>query len=275
VERVYDDYAALLAAPGIDIVYLAVPHNFHCALALQAIAAGKAVFCEKPLGVDAREAARMIEAARAQKVFLMEAVKTRFMPALHTAQRWIREGRIGQPRLLHAFFAFNAGGDPVGRHLNPDLAGGALLDLGVYPLTLAEMLLGTDPELTQASARLAPTGVDASTAITLRYRNGALAQLYVTVEHSVGTFARLWGESGYIDIPRFNQAHEVTLHAEGRTETFRQDGPGVFTGEVNEANRCLREGLLESPRMSWADSLRLASWQDAILARVHGRAGGR
>lgn len=265
VGRVHDDYTALFADPEIDIVYIAVPHNFHRELALEAMAAGKAVFCEKPMGLNAAEVEEMVAAARDHGVFLMEAVKTRFMPALLQARRWVREGRIGEPGLLEAHFCFDIGGDPDCRHLNPELAGGAVLDLGVYPLTLAEMLLGENPVSMTSTVTRAATGVDATTAITLRYDSGAVAQLVVSVVMQAGTHARLWGSRGFIDIPHFNQARVATLHADGKVETFDQGDERTFAFEVEEANCCLREGLLESPSMSHAASVRMARWQDAIL----------
>lgn len=271
IERAYGSYAELFADPEVDIVYIAVPHNFHHALVLEALAAGKAVLCEKPMGINAAECEAQIEAAREHGVFLMEAVKTRFMPAVRQAQTWVGEGRLGKVGLLQAQFCFDAGPDPSGRHLNPDLAGGAMLDLGVYPLTVAELLLGANPVEVSATATLASTGVDATTAMTLRYDSGAVAQLCVSVAMSGGVAARLWGEHGYLELPRSNQAQSATLHLDGEIETFTQDGSGVFRFEVEEANRCLREGLLESPDMPHEASLRMARWHDEVLAQVHGQ----
>lgn len=268
MEKAYGSYDELFEEPGIDIVYIAVPHNFHRGLALRAMEAGKAVFCEKPMGVNAAEVKEMAETARKRGIFLMEAVKTRFMPAVLRAQEWVAEGRIGKPGLLEAHFCLDIGGNPWGRHLNPDLAGGAVLDLAVYPLTLAEMLLGKSPVETRVVATKTKTGVDGTTAITLRYASGAIAQLTVSVAMGAGTYARLWGSEGNIEIPGFNQPESVVLHAAGTMETFRQEKEGVFRFEVGEANRCLREGLGESPVMSLEDSLRMARWQDEILAQV-------
>ena len=144
-----------------------------------------------------------------------------------------------------------------------------MLDLGVYPLTLAEMLLGADPVQILATATLASTGVDATTAMTLRYEEGALAQLSVSVAMAAGTHARLWGERGYIDLPQFNQGRVASLRVGEFSETYTQEGEGSFCFEIEEAHRCLRLGLTESPIMTWEASLRMAQWHDAILEQVH------
>ena len=269
IETVHPTYEAMFGDPAIDIVYIAVPHNFHRDLCLRAIAAGKAVFCEKPMGLNATEMTAMAAAAQAKGVFLMEAVKTRFMPAMLQAQQWVREGRIGSPNLLQAHFCFDIGGDADCRHLNPDLAGGAVLDLAVYPLTVAEMLIGIDPVETLATAQMASTGVDATTAVMLRYADGAMAHLTLSVSKAAGVHARLMGPRGHIEIPFFNQPPAASLHVGAEVEKFEQGNPDSFCFEVEEANRCLRAGLLESPTMSLADSLRMARWHDAILAQIH------
>ncbi|MFP4541648.1 MAG: Gfo/Idh/MocA family protein [Opitutales bacterium] len=273
VERAYGDYARLLADPAVEAVYVAVPHNHHLALVQEALAAGKGVLCEKPLGLSEAEVEAMVASARAGGRFLMEAVTTRFIPTIAQVQAWVCEGAIGEPGLLQAFFCFDAGDDAAGRHLNPALAGGALRDLGVYPLTLAEMLLGEGPGRTVASAALAPTGVDATTSMTVHYPGGTVAQLTVSVGRAAGVHATLWGSQGRIEIPAFHAPAVAHLHRDGEERrTFAAEPAGRFRFEFEEANRCLREGLLESPRMRWGDSLRLARWQDAILAQI--AAGG-
>lgn len=262
----YESYAALLADPAVDLVYVATPHNHHRAAVEAALAAGKGVLGEKPLGIDAAEVRSMVTCARDARAFLMEALTTPFMPAIRQAVDWTRDGRIGRPGLLQAFFCFDAGDDRTGRHLSPALAGGAVLDLAIYPLALTSLFFGDEPESLTAEVEWAPTGVDRTTLINLRYPGGAVARLTVSIGLAAGSHAQLWGSEGSIELPDFHRAiRAIRRNGAERTE-FVQDGPGKMRFEILEAIGCWRAGRTQSAVWSLDSSLRMAQWQDQLLA---------
>jgi predicted dehydrogenase len=156
-------YQELCDAPGVDIIYIGTPHPVHAANATMALNGGKAVLCEKPFAMNLREAEKVVALARDKKLFLMEAMWTRYMPALAALRRIVASGEIGAPRQLHADFGFVAPPDPAHRVNNRELGGGALLDLGIYPLSIAAAIMGPVKKV-QAVAEMSETGVDAQTA---------------------------------------------------------------------------------------------------------------
>ena len=170
----YGSYEALASAGDIDLVYVATPHPQHAANALLALNAGKGVLCEKPFTMNRAEAQGVIDLARANKLFLMEAMWTRFLPALAEVKRLIAADEIGSVHQVVADFGFTASFGPEHRVFNPDLGGGALLDLGIYPLSIAASLLGPVVAV-QAQAEMGPTGVDVQTGFTLKHAGGAMS----------------------------------------------------------------------------------------------------
>jgi predicted dehydrogenase len=176
----YGDYGAMLRESGCDVVYVATPHHRHAEDCLMAIEAGKGVLCEKPFTVDAGEAERVIAAARARGVFCMEAMWTRFIPAMRRAVEMLRVGEIGDMRVLTGDFAVPMRFDPASRYFDPKMGGGALLDRGVYLVSLAQQLFG-DPLAVSATMTQTPTGVDDHVTMTLSYRKGRSAVLVASI----------------------------------------------------------------------------------------------
>jgi predicted dehydrogenase len=267
--RHYGDYQALANDPDIDAIYVATPHNLHAENALMCLHAGKAVLCEKPFTINRRQAREIVDVARHKKVFLMEAMWSRFLPAVREAKRLIEHGEIGRPLQIQSDFGFCAEFDAQSRLFSKQLGGGALLDIGIYPLSLAAYLLGPVDQV-QAQAVLSQTGVDAQTAFILRHRNGALSSCLCSI--TAGTPMRMIvsGSRGRIELqsPFFMSQELVITDAEGnsRTQELPFLGNG-YTHEAIEVGRCLNNDLKESPLMTLDESLDLMGWLDRMRAQ--------
>jgi predicted dehydrogenase len=266
----FGSYQQLCDSPGVDIIYIGTPHPLHAANAIMALNGGKAVLCEKPFAMNLREAAEVVALAREKKLFLMEAMWTRYMPALAELRRIVASGEIGAPRQLHADFGFVAPVDPAHRVNNRALGGGALLDLGVYPLSIAAAIMGP-VKTVRAVAAMSATGVDAQTGFTLLHEGGAMSVC------SCSLLARTPGElavSGTLGRVRMNAMFHrsasltVTL-ADGTTRVVPTPYLGNgYVHEAVEASRCVREGLLESEGMTLGETLALTRVLDTIRAQI-------
>jgi dihydrodiol dehydrogenase / D-xylose 1-dehydrogenase (NADP) len=256
-DRAYGSYEELVADPRVDAVYVATPHPFHREHTLLCLEHGKAVLCEKPMGVNERQVRDVVDCARAQDVFLMEAMWTRFLPAIGKVREWLQGGAIGDVRMVTADFGFRTGWNPEGRLLNPDLAGGALLDVGVYTVAFAAMVLGDSPVEIQASAHIGETGVDEQSAMLLRYADGALALLSCAVRTSTPQEARIQGTEGSIHIPGFWHATSAFLQV-GNADPVEFEGPVGYHYEAAEVMSCLASGDKESATMPLDESIAIA-----------------
>ena len=218
VPRRHADYATLANDDEVDAIYVATPHSFHKENALLCLKAGKAVLCEKPFAINAAQAQEMIDAARAENRFLMEAMWTRFIPLIVKAREMIEDGAIGEVRMLSADFGFRAGWDPENRLFDPEFGGGALLDVGVYNVSLASMILG--PPLGIATlAHLGETGVDEQAATILSYEHGRLATLYTAVRTTTPHEAVIMGAEGWIRIHApYWKATKMSVWRSGKDE---------------------------------------------------------
>lgn len=252
--------------PDVDIVYVANTHNFHCESVLMALRAGKHVLCEKPLAVNATQVGEMIRVARENKCFLMEGMWTRFLPAVVQAGKWIQQGAIGTIRLIQASFGINL--LHVQRLTDPDLAGGALLDIGIYPLSFASMVMqGARPQSVSSQVQLLDTGVDGSSMIQLRYRDGAWADLKCSCMHRLPNDAWIIGDTGRIHLPAdFYSCQSVTLMTEDNEtrESFPAERTQSFKYQMQEVQDCIASGKLESPVMPLDESLSLAGLMDDL-----------
>ena len=270
VTTAYGSYAEVVDDPEVDVIYVATPHSDHLDTARLALRIGKAVLCEKALTVNAREARELVSLAREHDAFLMEAMWMRCNPLHLRLRELLAAGAIGEPRVLQAGLGFVADDDPDGRLFAPSLAGGALLDVGVYPVSLAHHLLGP-PASVQATATLAATGVDASVGILLGYETGATAALSASLIGTLPNTASISGTDGWIELPRsFHDTNALTIHRPDKDpETYSVDLLGIgYTYEAVEVARCLREGLLESPLVSWQDSLGVMDVLDAVRDQI-------
>jgi len=266
----YGSYEELAAAGDIDLVYIATPHPQHAANALLALNAGKGVLCEKPFTMNRREAAHVVDLARSRKLFLMEAMWTRFMPALAEVKRLIAAGEIGSVHQVVADFGFTASFGPEHRVFNPELGGGALLDLGIYPLSIAASLLGPVVDV-KAQADMGPTGVDVQTGFTLKHEGGGMSVCSCSFQARTPGELTVSGSRGHIRMnTMFHRARSITVSLDdGSTRTI--DTPYLGNGyvhEVIEAQRCFREGLIESPGMTHAETLALMEVMDEVRRQI-------
>jgi predicted dehydrogenase len=203
-------YEELYKSTEIDAVYIATTHNFHFEQSMQCMQHGKAVLCEKPITINDTEFKQMATLSKERNVFLMEAMWTYFLPAIQKAQQWIAKGRIGNLKVIQADFSFAVPKNVEGRMYNPNLAGGALLDLGVYPVAAATLFANGKPNSITASGVLTETGVDASTAMVLNYED-IIAMLTTSMVARMTNKLRLFGETGYIEVPDFWRGYGCTL----------------------------------------------------------------
>jgi predicted dehydrogenase len=266
-QQSYGDYASLFADPQIDIVYIATPHHNHAALSLQAIAAGKAVLCEKPVALNAADWDRVTAAAEQAQVFVMEAMWTRFMPAVQELQAQLDAGLIGPVQLIQADFGIHNDWDPRGRMLNPELGGGALLDLGIYPLTFASILFRAQPVSLHGFMKPAvETGVDEFSSYHADYGDGRFAQLMSACRLKVPHQARIYGTRGRVIVDDFFHPQGFTVERHGQApKTVKR--PFQSTGyqfEAVEAQRCLAKGLTESPTCPWSSTRAILSSMDQL-----------
>ncbi len=269
VPRRYDSYAALVADPDIDAIYVSSPHPYHRDHAVLALDAGKAVLCEKPIAVNAAHARDIVAAAQRNGKFAMEAMWSRFLPIIARTRALIAEGAIGAPRMVSADFGFRANVDPKGRLFDPALGGGGLLDVGCYPVSFAHMILGKPVEV-KALACLGETGVDEQNVVTMKFADGALAVTTSGVRTATPLDAVVLGTDGRIRIhsPWFDGV-ALTLTRPGE-EDRRIEEPRVENGfeyEVREVTRCLREGLLESPVLPLDESAAIMETLDQARAQ--------
>jgi predicted dehydrogenase len=268
--RSHGSYEALVADPGVDAVYVATPHPMHRPHTLLALAAGKAVLCEKPFAVNAGEAREMAAEARRRRLFLMEAMWTRFLPALVRTRELLAAGRIGEVRLLQADFGFRAALDPGHRLFAPSLAGGSLMDVGVYLVSLAFFVIGRAPSRVVSLAHLGQTGVDEQAAAVLAWDQGELAVISSAVRTTTPQEATVIGTEGTLRIESaWWKGTRLTLTRAGAApETIDTPMAGNGYGhEAEEVARCLEGGLLESPVMSLDESIRILEVMDGIRAQ--------
>jgi len=277
----YGSYEELVADPAVDIVYVATPHALHLDNARLAIEAGKHVLCEKPLTLDTADAEEMVRLAARHDRFLMEAMWTACHPAVRALRDRLRSGDLGTPRHLHAELGFRVDAPPQDRMLDPALGASALLDMGVYPLTFAHLMLGEATEL-HAVGDLSSGGIDLDVAITGRYPGGALATMTASMTSWSSRRASIATDRGRIDADDFHHPERITftpyVQAEGNwvfvpgdPVVIEPDEPVVGQGyahEIVEAGRCVREGLLESPLVPHEQTLAILRQMDAVRAQV-------
>jgi len=259
-------YAALVNDPDVDVVYVSTPPSLHAENTRLALEAGKAVLCEKPFTLNARQAYELIALARQRGLFLMEAMWTRFLPATVLLRRMLADGVLGDVRLLAADFGLQFDVDPGRWLFVPELGGGALLDLGVYPVSLASMIFGP-PAAIASLATPGETGVDDQAGIVFRYAQGQIACLYTAMCVTTPTEATLVGTRGRLRIhaPIFCP-ERMTLTLPGRKDRLierRLNGNGLHYQAI-EVMRCLRDGKLESDVMPLDESLAVMKTLDAI-----------
>lgn len=270
IERAYGSYEDLAKDPDIDVIYIAVPHTEHKNVARLCICNRKAVLCEKPFTINSKDTEEIINLAKEYDVFLMEAMWTRFLPANIKVKQWIMDGRIGRVLHIKASFGFRADFDPQGRLYNPSLGGGALLDVGIYPLSYTTFLLDKVPDRILSSAVMSTTGVDEQNVFVFQYNNGILADLSSAISAETGHDALIIGEKGFIKVDKFWMAQSARLYdnnyrsLEEYNEPFKANG---YEYEAAEVNRCLLKGLKTSPLNPLSETLSNMRLMDEIRSQ--------
>jgi len=290
----YASYEALAADPSVEVIYIATPHNMHCELVLMCLDAGKHVLSEKPMVVNSAQAERCIAKAREKKLFLMEGMWTRFFPTTRAVRKLVKDGAIGKVVSVTASLGFKSEPDFNPRLFRPELAGGALFDVGIYPALWISMVLGI-PDKVTAHATMHESGVDAQTFVTFEYKSGAMAQMQCGFTASLPNEVSIVGETGYIKVSRPVQAPEaytiVTRQGEepdpmlmrGQVSTVATPldpphsglAPGYnfvgsqgFVYEATAVQEAIGKGLLEHPEMPLSETLAIAKMFDDVRRQI-------
>lgn len=265
----FGSYEELFNSGTVDVIYIATPHTSHASLSIAAMKAGNHVLCEKPIGVYQGQVQEMIQVAKENNVFLMEALWSRFNPTIKKVKEIIEDGIIGDIGYLHADFAFYAlDRDENGRLLNPALAGGSLLDIGIYPIFLSYLLLGM-PKRIEANAHFHTTGVEMQTSMIFDYEK-AQAILYSGLNSNSEMKAQIAGSEGSIFIhPRWHETTGYTLEKDKETTVHEIGKVGKgYAHEIEEVHSCLAAGKLQSDLWSHQNSLDLINLMDTVRSKT-------
>jgi predicted dehydrogenase len=257
IPRAYGSYRELVNDPDLDVVYITTPHPQHLAIARAAIKNGKAVLVEKTFAATVAGAEELRELARAENVFAMEAMWTRFLPAYVTIRELIKDGAIGEVRQVQADLGVDRRYDPKDRLYDPAQGGGAMLDLGVYLVSFAQHFLGV-PDRIMINGSLAETGVDREFGLLLGYDDGRSAALLGSIRNASAGSARIVGTQGWIDLPpRFHHPSGIVLHQKGKDpQTFDLQPLGHgYPHQFIEVGDRIRDGQTESPIMPLDDTI--------------------
>ena len=263
----YGSYEALANDPDVDVVYIGTPHPYHEPNAIMCLEAGRHVLCEKPFAVNARQAKAMIDCARENKRFLMDAFWTRFFPGMAKLRELLARKAIGDVMLVQADFGYRTGSVmPESRHYSPDLAGGALLDVGSYCIQLASMVYGKQPKEIATQATLGSTGVDELSVSIFKYSDYEMATITTAIRMSTPQEARILGSKGMISIPDWWHPTEMTVAISGQapeTLRFPHEGQG-YQFQAAAVADCIRAGQLESAVMPLDETLAIMQTMDRI-----------
>jgi predicted dehydrogenase len=269
IPHCHGSYAGLMQDHDVDVIYVSTIHPLHYENSIGCLDAGKAVLCEKPFTINAGQARKLIARAREKRVFLMEAMWTRFVPAFVKIRSLLAEGALGEVRQVQADFGVRPDFDPKGRLFDLQLGGGALLDLGVYPVSLASMVFGEAPGRIVSATAIGSTGVDEQSAAVLEYPDGRMAVVSCAMRFDSPQEAHILGTEGRIRIHRpWWYADTFTVVRPGRedeTLTLPYIGNG-YAHEAVEVMECLRTGRLESSVMPLDESQRIMETLDAVRA---------
>lgn len=267
INHAVESYEVLAKHPSVDAVYIATTHNAHYENVMLCLQAGKHVLCEKPITVNADQAQKLYAYAKEHDLLLMEAVWTRFLPAIRALTTTLRNGDIGEVISLNATFAISGEFTAMHRLKDPETAGGSLLDLGIYPITMAYLVFGRAPSTIQSSAVIGNTGVDERAFMLFEYTNDQRAILCSSFSHNLPTEAVIGGTKGFIRVPNFLGAKSFTVHMQsGETvehEYYYEDGEN-FKFEIEEFHDTLRQGLSESRLIPAAESLSVMRTMDTL-----------
>ena len=265
----YDNYDDFVKNEKMDVVYIATTHNFHYENAMLCLNNDKHVLCEKPFALNKNQASRLIETAKAKGLFLMEAMWTRFSPALSRLVSMIREGLIGEIKTLKGQFCIDVPFDPVHRLYNPDLAGGALLDLGIYPIAFACMVLEKYPVQITGTLNIGKTGVDEESHYLLKFDKGETALLSSACTFSAPINFTIYGTKGHILVPDFYFPSKLVIKLNDKKEEYI-NVPYESNGknyEAIEVMKCLQKNKIESDKQTFYDTIKIIEIMDKLRGK--------
>ncbi len=273
IPKYYGSYEEMAKDTELEIIYIGTPHTQHYDHVMLFLEAGFAVVCEKPLGVNAAQTEKMIRKAREKNVFFLEGMWTRFFPAFQQAQEWVRSGRIGQPKMLQACFGYDGSSNKTQWRFQHDMAGGALLDVGIYPLALTFAMFGADPVKMTTSAYI-ENGVDEYNTFTLEYADGRIAVLSDGIGITLNNGVFIGGTEGSVRLgegwwhpnhAEFVPQEESGAECSPKREVFDVPYPSSgFQYEASAVQRHFLAGLKEAPEMPLDETLQIARMLDAI-----------
>jgi dihydrodiol dehydrogenase / D-xylose 1-dehydrogenase (NADP) len=267
IKKAYGSYEEMVKDSEIDVIYIGTPHTEHKANSALCIVNGKSVLCEKPFTINQKETQYLIDLAKEHKVFLMEAMWTKFLPATKVVKKWIQDKIIGEVKYFNLSFGYQAEFDINNRVFNPDLAGGALLDVGVYPIAYVTYMLDKLPDHLASSAYFGKSNIDETNVIAFSYNEGVMANLSSSIIANTGSDAVIIGDKGKIVVPSFWSAESAELYDENGKLVdafllpFTSNG---YVYEAEEVNRCIREGKIESDIIPLKDTLNIMKIMDEI-----------
>lgn len=266
-KKAYGSYEELVSDKKVDLVYIATPHSEHYENAKLCIEHGKAVLCEKAFTANAAQAEELIALAEEKKVLLTEAIWTRYMPMLQTIREVLDSGVIGVPTTLTANLGYVLSG--VARLNDPALAGGALLDVGVYTLNFASMIFGTEIEKVSSTCTYTKSGVDEQNSVTLMYEDGKVAVLNSSMVSQSDRKGVIYGTKGFLVIENINNFESITVYDAEYKKTAKYNRPKQITGYEYEVEACvqaIKDGTLECPQMPHAETIRIMKLMDSLRA---------
>lgn len=277
-EKAYGSYQELIDDKDVEVVYIATPHNFHKEISIKCMNAGKAVLCEKPAGINEDELQQMIDCAKKNKVFFMEAMWTRFFPISQKVKEIVNSGELGEVGHIEADFGYGSWqgenvNDIKDRLYSPHLAGGAILDVGIYPVAYTTWVKEKSPDKIASFAHMTDLGIDGNAAMIFSYNDKCTALLQCSICVNTSADARIYFEKGKIEINRFFMPHYMKItYLDGRTEEvhddFKNRGYNGYNYEIDHVADCINQGLLQSPIHSWDEALEVIKILDTVRKQV-------
>ena len=271
IPRRHRSYAALANDPDVDVIYVATPHSLHKENSILCLRAGKPVLCEKPFAINRSEAEEIVAVAREEGLFLMEAMWTRFLPIMYQVRQWLRDGAIGEVRMVSADFGFGSSpGTTKSRLYDPALGGGALMDVGIYSLSFASMVFRREPARVLSMGHIGELAVDEQAGMMLGYDAGEMAMLFTSIQCGTTHWAHIMGTGGMIRVhPPYWRGTTATLVRNGKETVVerRYDGNG-YNCQAEAVGRYLRGGKLESDEIPLDETVAIMGTMDTIRDQI-------
>lgn len=266
-KKAYNSYDDLVTDSEVDVVYIALTHNFHFEAIKLCLNNKKGVLCEKPLAINKKDADELVALSKEKNMLLMEAMWTRFIPAFKKAKEWVSSGRIGDVKLVNASFCFNVPFNPENRLFNPNLAGGSLFDAGVYPIEFTTGILGENPTLVNGFCKVGKTGVDEFVTMNMSFESGALATLSCGITGNTNRDAYIYGTTGYVVVHDFlcSKKAEIYDNKNELVEKFEEDFKDGFIYEIQHFEDLYRNNKIESDIVPLKDTVACAGIFDELM----------